>query len=66
MGRLGSGVWVIDSFDILSCLCSQVLETPSQNSKLVNLSNTEIGPQIRLWALCKSQVSKMKSSIVTT
>jgi len=31
MGRLGSGVWVIESFDILICLCSQVLETPSQN-----------------------------------
>ena len=31
MGRLRSVVRVIDSFDILSCLCSQVLETPSQN-----------------------------------
>jgi len=31
-------------------------------TKLVNLSNTEIGPKIRLWALQKT--SKMKSSIV--
>ena len=31
MGLLVSEVWVIDSFDILSCLCGQVLETPSQN-----------------------------------
>ena len=54
MGLLGSvvmGYWKIRHFKL--SVQSGFRDTLT---KLANASNTEIGPQIRLWALCKSQV----------
>ena len=51
MGRLGSVVRVIDSFDILSCLCSQVLETPSQNWLI--LVTPKLGLKLDFWLCAK-------------